>query len=117
MIQLMKSDISAERFIVSADNKTYQEIFNLIARNFNKKFPHKKVTPLLAKIIWRFEAFKRKFTGKAPLITKETATAALEKVYFNNSKLKKFLPQFNYRSIEETITETCAALQQKLNNP
>ena len=116
MIQLMDSNITAERFIVSAENRTYQEIFNLIARNFNKKLPHKKVTPLLAKIIWRFEAFKRKFTGKVPLITKETATAALEKVYFDNSKLKKFLPQFNYRGIEETITETCTALQQKLNN-
>jgi len=116
MIQLMDSNITAERFIVSAENRTYQEIFNLIARNFNKKLPHKKVTPLLAKIIWRFEAFKRKFTGKAPLITKETATAALEKVYFDNSKLKKFLPQFNYRGIEETVKETCAALQQKLNN-
>jgi dihydroflavonol-4-reductase len=116
MIQLMASDIIAERFIISAENKTYQEIFNLIAQSFNKKLPHKKVTPLLAKIIWRLEAFKSKFTGKVPLITKETATAALEKVYFDNGKLKKFLPQFSYRSIEETITQTCAALQQKLNN-
>jgi nucleoside-diphosphate-sugar epimerase len=116
MIQLMDSDISSERFIVSAENKSYQQIFNLIAAGFNKKLPYKKVTPLLAKIIWRFEAFKSRFTGKAPLVTKETAAAALEKVYFDNTKLKKFLPQFSYRSIEEAIAETCAALQQKLNS-
>ena len=116
MIQLMESDISAERFIVSADNKTYQEIFNLIAKGFNKKIPSRKVTPLIAKIVWRLEVIKSWFTGKAPLVTKETAAAALEKVYFDNSKLKKFLPQFSYRSIEETITQTCTALQQKLNN-
>ena len=116
MIQLMESDISAERFIVSADNKTYQEIFNLIAKGFNKKIPSRKVTPLIAKIVWRLEVIKSWFTGKAPLVTKETAAAALEKVYFDNSKLKKFLPQFSYCSIEETITQTCTALQQKLNN-
>ena len=116
MIQLMDSDISAERFIVSAGNKTYQEIFNLIAKGFNKKIPCRKVTPLIAKIVWRLEAIKSRFTGKAPLVTKETAAAALEKIYFDNSKLKKFLPQFSYRNIEETIAQTCNALQQKLNN-
>lgn len=116
MLQLMCSSITAERFIVSAANKSYREIFNLIAGAFNKKLPHKKVTALLAKIVWRMEAVKSRFTGKPPLLTKETAASALAKVYFDNSKLKKFLPQFNYRSIEETIIKTCTALQQKLNN-
>ena len=116
MLQLMCSSITAERFIVSAANKSYREIFNLIAGAFNKKLPHKKVTHLLAKIVWRMEAVKSRFTGKPPLLTKETAASALAKVYFDNSKLKKFLPQFNYRSIEETIIKTCTALQQKLNN-
>ena len=115
MIQLMESDITAERFIVSGENASYQHIFNLIANAFDKKIPKKKVTPLLAKIVWRLEAVKSSFTGKDPLLTKETATSALMKVYYDNSKLKQFLPQFNYRSIEDTITHTCAALQQKLN--
>ena len=116
MIQLMESSISAERFIINATSKSYREIFSLIATAFNKKVPHKKVTPLIAKIVWRLEALKSRFTKKAPLLTKETAAAALEKVHYDNTKLKQFLPQFNYRSIEETIAQTCAALQQKLNN-
>jgi nucleoside-diphosphate-sugar epimerase len=116
MIQLMESNVSAERFIISAANKSYREIFNLIATAFNKRAPHKKVTPLIAKIVWRIEAFKSRFTKKAPLLTKETAASALEKVYYDNTKLKQFLPQFSYRSMEETIAQTCAALQQKLNN-
>lgn len=116
MIQLMDSNITAERFIVSAENRSYRDIFNLIAYAFDKKMPHKKVTPLIAKIVWRLEAVKSRFTGKDPLITKETAATALAKVHFDNSKLKKFLPEFSYRTIEETITQTCAALQQKLNN-
>ena len=112
----MDSDITAQRFIISAENRTFRYVFNLIAKRFDKKPPHKKVTPALAKIVWRLEAIKSRFTGKAPLITKETAATALAKVYFDNSKLKNFLPAFSYRTIEETIADTCLALQQKINS-
>lgn len=116
MIQLMESNISAERFVISAEDRNFQDVFNLIAKAFGKKPPHKKVTPALAKIVWRLEAIKSRFTGKEPLVTKETAATALAKVHFDNSKLKKYLPGFTYRTIEETITHTCALLQQKLNS-
>ena len=116
MILLMNSDITAQRFILSAENRTFHDVFNLIAKAFAKKAPHKKVTPTLAKIVWRLEAIKSRITGKSPLITKETAATALAKVYFDNTKLKEYLPGFTYRPIEETITDTCAALQQKINS-
>jgi nucleoside-diphosphate-sugar epimerase len=116
MIGLMNSDIVAERFILSAGNRTYRDVFNLIAKAFQKKTPRKLVTPAIAKIVWRLEAIKRFFTGKEPLITKETAATALAKANFDNNKLKIFLPGFEYRKIEDTITDTCAALQQKFNN-
>lgn len=114
MLQLMDSSISGQRFIVSAENKTYREVFNAIASAFDKKLPHKKVTPLLAKIVWRLEAIKSRFTGKAPLVTKETAATALATVSFDNSKLQEFLPDFNYRNFQETIEQTCAALELRL---
>ena len=116
MIELMNSDVSAERFIISAENRTYAEVFKLIAKAFGKKPPHKKVTPLLAKIVWRLEAIKSFFTGKDPLLTKETAATAMTKAYFDNSKLKKFLPDFTYRNIEDSIADTCKALQQNINS-
>ena len=116
MIELMNSNISAERFIISAENRTYANVFNLIAKAFGKKPPHKRVTPLLAKIVWRLETIKSYFTVKEPLVTKETTATALAKVNFDNTKLKNFLPDFEYRKIEDTIADTCAALQQKINN-
>ncbi len=115
MIQLMESNISGERFIVSAANKSYHDIFNLIAKEFDKKPPYKKVTSILAQLIWRIKAIKSFFTDKDPLVTKETATTALSMVYYDNNKLKKFLPAFEYRSIEQTIADTCLSLKQKLN--
>jgi dihydroflavonol-4-reductase len=116
MIELMNSDITAERFIISAENRTFKDAFTLIAKTFGKKPPHKKVTPLLAKIVWRLEAIKSLFTGKAPLLTKETAATAITKANFDNSKLKKMIPGFIYRKIEDSITDTCAALQQNINS-
>ncbi len=116
MIALMESNISSQRFIISAENKSYEDVFNLIAKAFNKKRPHKMVTPFIAKMVWRLEAIKSWFTRKDPLITKETAATALAKVNYDNSKLIKFLPGFQYTKMEDTIIHTCGLLQQKLNN-
>lgn len=114
MIGLMNSNITNERFIISAENRSYREIFNLVAAAFGKKQPAKKVTPFIAAMVWRAEKLKKMFTGKNPLLTKETAATAQAKMEFDNKKLLKFLPGFKYRSIEETVAETCAALQKKL---
>ncbi len=116
MVSLMNSPISAERFIISAENRSYRDVFNLMAKAFGKKPPHKKVTKALANIIWRLEAVKSYFTGKDPLVTKETASTALAKVNFDNQKLLKYLPDFVYRKIEDSITDTCGVIQQKLNS-
>ena len=112
MILLMNSEIKSERFILSAVNLSYKEIFTQIAKCFNKKIPSKKVTPIIAAIVWRWEAIKSIFTGKDALITKETAKTALAKVYFDNSKFLNAFPAFQYSPVNETIKDTCATLQQ-----
>jgi len=115
MIQLMESDITAQRFILSAENRSFKDVFELMAKAFGKKPPHKKVTPLIAKIVWRLEAVKSKFSGKDPLITKETARTAMASVNFDNSKLLTYLPGFTYQKLETTVDDTCALFLQKLN--
>ena len=112
MRALMKSDITAEKFIVSADNISYQHLFSIIAKAFNKKVPSKKVTTFLAALTWRLEAIKSKFNGTSPLLTKETAHTAMTKVEYDNSKLLRALPQFNYQPIEKSIETICKALLQ-----
>jgi nucleoside-diphosphate-sugar epimerase len=114
MIALMQSDISNERFIISAENRTYRQVFNWIADGFGKRRPHKKVTTLIAKIVWRLEAIKSRLSGKKPLVTKETATTALAEVTYNNEKLLKFLPDFKYTNIESAILITCKQMLQNL---
>ncbi|MEO5984194.1 MAG: NAD-dependent epimerase/dehydratase family protein, partial [Ferruginibacter sp.] len=116
MIVLMNSDVSGQRFIISAVNETYRNIFNNAAGCFNKKPPSKRVTPFLASLLWRFEHVKNIITHNKPLLTKETAATAFAKVYYNNKKFLDLFPSFTYRSLTDTISYTCNSLQQKLNN-
>ena len=116
MIALMESDVSAERFIISGHNDSYQNVFNAIADGFGKKRPHKKVSPFLSRVVSFLEAIKSRITGIAPLVTKETAATAMARVNFDNSKLLQYIPGFAYTSLQETIAETCKSLQHKLNN-
>lgn len=116
MIILMRSNVAGERYIISAENLSYKAVFDLAAKHFHKKPPHKKVTSIIAELVWRKEKLFSFFTGKKPLITRETASTALGKAFFNNSKFLKAFPAFNYRVMDETISNTCAALQQKINS-
>ena len=116
MIELMNSEISAERFILSAANESYRKLFEQIANAFGKTVPSKLVTPFIAGVVWRLEAIRRSMTGKKPLITRETAHNALSIARYDNSKLLKFLPDFKYHSLEDTIVHTCAAMKKMLKD-
>lgn len=115
MLLLMNSEISGQRFILSAENLSYKKIFTLMANGFNKKPPPRKVTPLMAEIVWRLEAIKGMITGKKRLLTKETARTAQATVYYDHSKILKALPQFHFTPIADTIELTCKSLKEKYN--
>ncbi|MFT3949764.1 MAG: NAD-dependent epimerase/dehydratase family protein [Agriterribacter sp.] len=105
MIQLMESDISGERFIVNAACLPFKNVFTEIANAFGKKPPGKKAPSFMIKLLWRLEKLKSFFTSKDPLITKETAGSAQRKTYYDNSKLLRFLPLFQYKPVQQTIKE------------
>ncbi|MEI8098943.1 MAG: NAD-dependent epimerase/dehydratase family protein [Sediminibacterium sp.] len=111
MVLLMESTINAQRFIISSDNIGYREIFTMIAHAFHKKPPHKKVTKLIAEIVWRIEAVKSWFTKKTPLLTKETANTARANVSFDNTKLLEQLPGFSYQPLSNSIERICNELK------
>ncbi len=110
MWMLMESEWSAERFILSAQNATFRDFFFMVADAFGVKRPSKEVTPTIAGIVWRLEKIKSFFTGKEPLITKETANTSLAKVSFDNSKLPKALPAFGYQPLAQSVQRICSKL-------
>lgn len=115
MMMLMESEVAGERFILSAGNITYKKLFDTIAACFGKRAPYKKVTPLMAELVWRLEAIKAKVRGGDPLLTRETANTAQAKVHFDNSRFLARFPTFTYTPIEETVNRICNGLKQKYN--
>lgn len=115
MIGLMNSNISNERFIVSGWNLSYKELFDTVAKNFNKKRPSKLATPFLSAIAWRIEKLKSIFTNKNPLLTKETARTAQKNIAYDNTKLIKALPGFTFTNCENAIERICNELKAKYN--
>jgi len=106
MILLMESDITNSRFIVSSENIDYLKLFSLIADGLVKNKPSVKANSILSRLIWRMEKLRSSFTGKNPLITKETARTAFQKYYYSNEKIKKMLG-FEFIPMGVSIKETC----------
>ncbi|MES1223315.1 MAG: NAD-dependent epimerase/dehydratase family protein [Bacteroidota bacterium] len=106
-VLLLESNISNERFIVNSDNWSFKQVFNTMADGFGKKRPRKEATPLLAAIAWRAEKVKTFFSGKASLLTKESARIAQTNTYFDNSKITNALPGFLFTPLDDVIKNAC----------
>lgn len=104
-VQLMESDISAERFIVSADNWKYERLFATIAEMLDKKPPNIKANAFLSGLKWRWEWIKSKITGVRPIITRETANKSARSIFYQNEKSVAVF-NFQYLPLEKTIAET-----------
>ncbi|MFD0794669.1 SDR family NAD(P)-dependent oxidoreductase [Mucilaginibacter litoreus] len=113
MIALMESGISAERFIISAENRNYKQLFEEIAQCMGVKAPATLAKPWMMEIAWRGAAFWGMITGKAPAIDKTSAKAASNTRNFDNSKIKKAIG-FEFRPVSKTIKEICAALNHRI---
>ena len=113
IIALMDSNHRNERFIISAENHSYREIFNWMAAGFGKKQASRLATPFLAGLAWRREKLKSLFTKKKPLITRESVAIANRRNIYDNHKFLKALPSFHFRSLEDSIFESC---ERYLNN-
>jgi len=103
MILLMHSDINNERFILSAGNFSFKEIFTLMAVSMNKKPPYRFAATWLTELVWRLAFLKSILSGKVATITKETAHSAQQISNYDNSKFLKQFPDFNYENMEVTI--------------
>lgn len=106
-VLLMQHDISGERFIVSADNWSFRQLLNTMAEGFHKKLPTKEASPLLGEVAWRMERLKSLFSGKKPLLTRQSARVAQSKTYFQHNKLLKALPGFSFTPLAQSIETAC----------
>ena len=113
MCLLMDSDVAGERFIISAGNFGFREVFTLMANALGKKPPHMHAGPFMTGLAWRWDTLRSKLTGAHPAITRETAASAVGTSIYNNKKLLSAFPSFAYTALPDTINKMARSFQQR----
>ncbi len=105
MMMLMNEPIENERFVLAAENMEYQKLFELMAKAMGVKPPKYRVKKWMTEVAWRLTAANALFSKSDPMITKETARSAMQRNYYDGTKITRLL-DFRYRPLEETINQT-----------
>lgn len=102
MVQIMKSDIKNESFIVISENLSFHEFQMKVAKALGVQAPKKEASKLLLQIGWRLDWLNHKLKGTRRKLSKQMAKTAISKTVYDNSKLKENL-NFEFTPINESI--------------
>ena len=105
MITLMEGNFSAERFTVSAENLSYREVLEMIARALDKKPPTIHAIPFIISLAWRMNWLTSKLNGKPRSITREAVKSSRRKALFSNEKIRKAI-ELDFVPIKQSIQDT-----------
>jgi nucleoside-diphosphate-sugar epimerase len=108
LFRIMESNVTAQRYILNGGTIPYQSLLKQVAGVLGKRPPSIEVPPLLTQVLWPLEAIRAWLTGKAPLITRETARSASALYQFNGHKIEQ-LAGFQYRPLKETLQRVADA--------
>ena len=107
-----------ERFLLSAEDWSYQDFFNAIANALGKKPPRYFANDFVLGLAWRAAYLWQLLSGKPPLVSKDSVANANATYAFDGSKIKSFAQGFEYRDIAQTIQEVSGFLKnEKAQNP
>ena len=93
-----------KRFLLNAENCSYQRAFALIANSLHVKAPSLPANKYLLALAWRAAWVGGKLSGKKPLITRGSVGNASKKQLFNGERITNAFG-FEYRPLETTIEE------------
>ncbi|MCX6244993.1 MAG: NAD-dependent epimerase/dehydratase family protein [Bacteroidetes bacterium] len=106
MILLMDRNIFNDRFILSAENITYEKLFGAMAKYLGKPAPSVKIPYIVPSLIWRLDAARTFITRSTPFLTKEMAHTMRQNYSYTNEKIRKTL-DFEFTPLEQSIREIC----------
>ena len=109
MIALMESDITEQRYIISAENWKYKDIVTLAAKCFKIKPPTILAKPWMMELAWRAASVAAFITRSAPVLDKIAAKSAYQVRDFDNSKIKAAIG-IEFKPISKSVTDICERL-------
>lgn len=100
----MESSIINEQYIVVAENLSFKEVFDEVAKSFGKKPPQKPLKPWMVYIGWIYQSIASLF-GVKKQISKRDHYNLFEHSLYSNEKVKN---EFSYKfePVKEVLRET-----------
>ena len=109
-IQLMKSDVSGERYLVSAENLSFKVVFELIAKEFNRRPPSIVVSRKMANLLLLIDRL-RSFLFRLPrLLPASNLETIFKQRCFSADKFKKDF-DYQFEPIASVIKELAPAFK------
>jgi nucleoside-diphosphate-sugar epimerase len=105
MILLMNSDLSGERFIISAGNYSYKEILYMIAESLGKRRPGIKATPFMIRAACLFDWIWSLLTHSRRKITRDIIKASKNAIRFSNDKIRLTI-SMEFIPVRDSIRDT-----------
>ena len=117
MHQLMNSSISDQRFILSANNWSFQKLFSTIAAGLGKTPPQKAAPRWLANLLRRLDEVRYFIFSSKTVLTKQSVNTVYKQKCFSAEKIIKEL-QFEFEPLDlviEKVTGQFKNSYQKVN--
>lgn len=105
MVELVKKDISAERYLLVSENADMKTVFESVAESLGKPKPQKPATNFILQVVRIAEWLKEKFTGRKAIVTRESVKRTTQQVFYSNEKVSTALGR-NFEPIHVAIEQT-----------
>ena len=105
MIKLIEGDVKNERFILVAENLSFQQFQEKVAVALGVEPPKKEASPSLLAFAWRVDWLRNKLLGKRRKLSKQMARSAQSKSLYNHSKIKDTI-EFSFNDLDTSIKKT-----------
>lgn len=105
---LMDSNVEAKRFLLNGINISYKDFFTKVATALQVPAPSSCPPRWVSELGWRVLGIWSKFSGKAPLITKETTQSAYANRKYDGSAISQAI-EFEYSDFDLVLKETAEA--------
>jgi dihydroflavonol-4-reductase len=107
MLQLMRSSIENQRYILAGANISYEEIMTMICKALHVKAPRKVASKFLLSVGWRADWLLSKIIGRKRKLTKQLAKTLIKKSIYSSDKILSDLKGFKFTPITDSVSARC----------
>lgn len=106
MTILMESETINQKFIVSSENLSFRNFFELLHNLIRKPIPSKKAGRFILQLAWRGDKLRSVITGSPHYFTKDVAKNASVNLSFSNTKIKRLL-KMDFIPVSDALKNAC----------